>query len=85
MSESDGCGVFWKSMKFASVNCAQHSYTRSVDKIPSVAKEKIIKGGSFLCHENYCLSYRFSARMGNALDSSQEHVGFRTVMSIPAK
>lgn len=50
-----------------------------------LAKEKIIKGGSFLCHENYCLSYRFSARMGNALDSSQEHVGFRTVMSIPAK
>ena len=45
------------------------------------AKEKIIKGGSFLCHESYCASYRVSARMGNTLDSAQEHLGFRTVKS----
>nr|WP_299342851.1 formylglycine-generating enzyme family protein [Allomuricauda sp.] len=45
-------------------------------------KEKVIKGGSFLCNENYCASYRVSARMGNTLDSSQEHLGFRTVKSV---
>lgn len=45
-------------------------------------KEKIIKGGSFLCHASYCASYRISARMANTLDSAQEHLGFRTVVDL---
>lgn len=44
--------------------------------------EKIIKGGSFLCHESYCASYRISAKMGMTLDSSSDHTGFRTVASV---
>ncbi len=43
------------------------------------AREKVIKGGSFLCSDTYCASYRISARMGNSIDSAQEHLGFRTV------
>ncbi len=46
------------------------------------AKEKVLKGGSFLCSESYCASYRVSARMGSSLDSSLEHLGFRTVVSL---
>lgn len=42
-------------------------------------KEKVIKGGSFLCSDSYCASYRVSSRMGTSMDSSAEHVGFRTV------
>ncbi|MBJ6367406.1 formylglycine-generating enzyme family protein [Snuella sedimenti] len=42
-------------------------------------QEKVIKGGSFLCSDSYCASYRVSARMGTSMDSSAEHVGFRTV------
>ena len=42
-------------------------------------KEHIIKGGSFLCHESYCASFRISARMGMSPDSGSDHVGFRTV------
>ena len=42
-------------------------------------QEKIIKGGSFLCSDSYCVSYRVSSRMGTSTDSSAEHVGFRTV------
>ncbi|HBF18943.1 MAG TPA: formylglycine-generating enzyme family protein [Cryomorphaceae bacterium] len=42
-------------------------------------KEKIIKGGSFLCHESYCASFRISARMAMAIDSGSDHLGFRTV------
>lgn len=45
-------------------------------------KEKIIKGGSFLCNASYCGSYRISARMGMTDDSSTNHVGFRTVATI---
>lgn len=43
------------------------------------AQEKIIKGGSFLCSDSYCASYRVSAKMGSSMDSSLEHTGFRTV------
>jgi len=44
------------------------------------AQEKIMKGGSFLCSASYCASYRISARMATSLDSSLEHLGFRTVL-----
>ena len=46
------------------------------------AKEKIIKGGSFLCSDSYCASYRLSARMASSMDSSAEHTGFRTVATL---
>ncbi len=46
------------------------------------AKEKIIKGGSFLCHASYCASYRISSRMATTPDSSLEHLGFRTVTTV---
>jgi formylglycine-generating enzyme required for sulfatase activity len=44
-------------------------------------QEKIIKGGSFLCSDSYCASYRVSSRMGTSTDSSAEHIGFRTVVT----
>jgi formylglycine-generating enzyme required for sulfatase activity len=46
------------------------------------AKEKVMKGGSFLCSASYCASYRISARMGSSMDSSLEHLGFRTVATV---
>jgi len=46
------------------------------------AKEKVMKGGSFLCNASYCASYRISARMASSLDSSLEHLGFRTVATL---
>ncbi|MBC6996937.1 formylglycine-generating enzyme family protein [Cytophaga sp. FL35] len=45
------------------------------------AREKVMKGGSFLCNASYCASYRISSRMATSLDSSLEHLGFRTVAS----
>ncbi len=45
-------------------------------------QEKVIKGGSFLCAASYCSSYRISARMGNTMDSSTDHTGFRTVVTV---
>ncbi|MDI3421113.1 formylglycine-generating enzyme family protein [Streptomyces luteolus] len=40
---------------------------------------RVLKGGSHLCHESYCLRYRTSARMGNTPDSSSGNTGFRVV------
>ena len=45
-------------------------------------EEKVIKGGSFLCSDSYCASYRISARMASSTDSSAEHTGFRTVATV---
>tara|TARA_R110002049_G_C9169868_1_gene561812 strand:- start:2024 stop:3163 length:1140 start_codon:yes stop_codon:yes gene_type:complete len=47
------------------------------------AREKVMRGGSFLCNASYCASYRISSRMASSLDSSLEHLGFRTVATVP--
>jgi formylglycine-generating enzyme required for sulfatase activity len=46
------------------------------------AKEKVMRGGSFLCNASYCASYRISSRMASSLDSALEHLGFRTVATV---
>jgi formylglycine-generating enzyme required for sulfatase activity len=40
-----------------------------------------IKGGSFLCAENFCRRYRASARQAQEAGFSTNHIGFRTVQS----
>ncbi len=45
----------------------------------TMAHHKVIKGGSFLCHESYCTRYRIAARTGNTPDSATSHMGFRVV------
>jgi formylglycine-generating enzyme required for sulfatase activity len=44
---------------------------------PMVGQNKIIKGGSFLCHASYCNRYRVAARTSNTPDSTTAHCGFR--------
>lgn len=56
--------------------------TEPYNPLALFAKEKIIKGGSYLCHASYCASYRISARMASTPDSSTEHIGFRTVLGV---
>jgi len=55
---------------------------KSFDPDNPYQPEKVIKGGSFLCDESYCASYRISARMGQSLESSSGHIGFRTVKNV---
>ncbi len=38
---------------------------------------KVIKGGSFLCADTYCLRYRPAARRPQMVDTGMSHVGFR--------
>lgn len=40
---------------------------------------KVMKGGSYLCHESYCRRFRPAARMRNTVDSAAGNVGFRVV------
>jgi len=38
---------------------------------------KVVKGGSFLCADSYCLRYRPAARRPQMIDTGMSHVGFR--------
>lgn len=40
-------------------------------------REKVLKGGSFLCHLSYCYRYRIAARSALTADSSSSNTGFR--------
>ncbi|MBX9627026.1 MAG: formylglycine-generating enzyme family protein [Gemmataceae bacterium] len=42
-------------------------------------RQRVIRGGSFLCHVSYCESYRPAARRGTAVDTGMSHLGFRCV------
>ncbi len=57
---------------------------RSLSKAAKIRNEqarksadKVLKGGSFLCHKSYCYRYRIAARMGLSADSASSNTGFR--------
>jgi formylglycine-generating enzyme required for sulfatase activity len=47
---------------------------------PGVAK-RVMRGGSYLCTDQYCTAYEAGARGKGAPDSGTNHVGFRCVKS----
>jgi len=59
------------------------SFDPSDPNVPANAPKRVIRGGSFLCDESYCLSYRPSARQGADPHSPMSHVGFRLVSDAP--
>lgn len=38
---------------------------------------RVMKGGSYLCHRSYCYRYRVAARLGNPPDTGTGHLGLR--------
>lgn len=44
--------------------------------------DKLLKGGSFLCHKSYCYRYRIAARMGLSCDSASSNTGFRVAYDL---
>ncbi|KAL1129394.1 hypothetical protein AAG570_013921 [Ranatra chinensis] len=49
---------------------------------PKSGKDKVKKGGSYLCHKSYCYRYRCEARSYNTPDSSAGNLGFRCARSV---
>ncbi|MCA9305760.1 MAG: formylglycine-generating enzyme family protein, partial [Phycisphaerales bacterium] len=59
--------------------------TRSFDaRNPFESTLRVVRGGSFLCNDSYCASYRPAARMASSPDTGLSHTGFRCVMDGPA-
>lgn len=44
---------------------------------PASGSSRVMRGGSYLCHESYCNRYRVAARTSNDSGSSSGNVGFR--------
>lgn len=66
--ESDGKACCVPDAAAASLDPAQPQF-----RIP----RKVIKGGSFLCADTYCLRYRPAARRPQMIDTGMSHIGFR--------
>lgn len=48
---------------------------------PEQGSARVMRGGSYLCHESYCWRYRVDARSANTPDSSTGNLGFRIAAS----
>jgi formylglycine-generating enzyme required for sulfatase activity len=66
----------WFSPSFHQI---ERSVTRKNPKGPNHGNTKIMKGGSYLCHDSYCNRYRIAARTQSTPDSSTGNLGFRTM------
>jgi formylglycine-generating enzyme required for sulfatase activity len=47
---------------------------------PEDGDQRVMRGGSYLCHESWCNRYRVAARSKNTPDSSTGNIGFRCVV-----
>ena len=62
---------------------AWHIEASPLDPVgPPSGTARVMKGGSYLCHESYCWRYRNSARTATPADSSTCHIGFRVVRDL---
>jgi formylglycine-generating enzyme required for sulfatase activity len=50
--------------------------------MPDAPDERLIRGGSFLCHESYCTGYRVAARMHATPATTLMNTGFRCAASL---
>lgn len=63
----------------------EHSTEHKIDPIgPAFGRERVKKGGSFLCHRSFCYRYRTVARFPSTPDSATQNVGFRCARSATA-
>jgi len=62
------------------------SYHRSAPRVdpqgPPSGTARVMRGGSYLCHDSYCNRYRVAARTSNTPDSSTGNLGFRCAASL---
>jgi formylglycine-generating enzyme required for sulfatase activity len=49
---------------------------------PISGERRVMRGGSFLCHQSYCNRYRTDARSGNTPDSATTNCGFRCALDV---
>ena len=66
---------------FGLYNVAGNVWEWTADAWAGGRPDRVVKGGSFLCHPSYCHRYRVAGRTFSTPDSSTGHTGFRCVVS----
>lgn len=73
----NACGNVWEwcadPFRVRSLSAA----ARQRNQAAAAERERMMKGGSYLCHRSYCYRYRIAARAGRSPDTSAGHTGFR--------
>ncbi len=72
----------WTADVFRPNHGPQRACCGQVDEEAS-ASRRVIKGGSFLCSPTYCHRFRPAARLGQPIDTSTCHLGFRCAIRPP--
>lgn len=67
----------WKAEKQLGKTGAKPASVQQTSEAGERERERVKKGGSFLCHKKYCYRYRIAARHHNSADTSAQNIGFR--------
>jgi len=78
------CADWYRSDYYRQINSSAGSVNpkgpaSSFDPADPYTPKKVIRGGSYLCNDNYCSGYRVSRRMKSSNDSGLSNTGFRCV------
>jgi sulfatase modifying factor 1 len=68
--------VDWFSPDYHTTDAYSHTNPTG----PPSGSERVMRGGSYLCHHSWCNRYRVAARSKNTPDSSTGNIGFRCVV-----
>ena len=75
----DMTGNVWEWTETAYGPDHQRDYgQKGYDPLQPGIEVKTLKGGSFLCSDNYCQRFRPASRQGQDLTVATSHIGFRT-------
>lgn len=72
----------WCADRFsADWHTSERPATRTDPTGPAHGENRVLRGGSHLCHRSYCNRYRVAARTSNTPDSTTGHGGFRCALT----
>ena len=75
------CADLYNNKYYASFANVKVAYNpkgpiKSYDPDEPLVSKRVMRGGSFFCHESYCSGYRFAARMKTSAGSGLGDFGF---------
>lgn len=90
--EPNGYGLYnaagnvweWCGDWFSATYHTSSEYSRDNPVGPDDGTDRVMRGGSYLCHRSWCNRYRVAARSKNTPDSSTGNIGFRCVVDAAA-